>query len=276
MKISVIVPTYNRPRALKLCLMSLALQTVSPSEILIADDGSTSDTRDVVMEMQESLKHLFPITHVWQEDIGFRKPKILNETVRQTTGDYLIFIDGDCMAHQHFIRAHAEQSDPTAILGGKRVEIGKQLTEKLLRKGRVLNSLSVSLIMDSLMQNSRKVEESIQIKHAFLRKLMHRDRIRDEGIWGCNFSLYKQLFIDINGCDEDFLDGSFEDNDLGIRVLNQGKQIKSVRGLAIIYHLWHPSTWNVASEKYQYNSIIARRRIENKETVCKNGLRRLV
>jgi glycosyltransferase involved in cell wall biosynthesis len=275
MKTSIIVPTYNRPKALKLCLLSLAQQCILPNEVLIADDGSTSETRDIVQEMQASLKHLFPIKHIWQEDDGFRKPKILNETVRQTNGEYLIFIDGDCMAHRHFIQAHVEHSSPMAILGGKRVEIGKQLTEKLLHKGSVLNSLSPRLILDSLTLKSRKVEESFRIKHLLLRNLMHRDKIRDDGIWGCNFSLYKQLFLDINGSDEDFLDGSFEDNDLGIRVLNQGKQVKSVRGLAIIFHLWHPATWSVSNEKYQYNSKIFKRRVEDKETVCKNGIRKL-
>ena len=150
MNVSVIVPTYNRPRALKLCLTSLAGQSMVPSEVLIADDGSSSETRDFVQEMQGSLHDIFPIKHVWQEDIGFRKPKILNQAVRQTTGEYLIFIDGDCMAHRHFIRAHVEHSDPAAILGGKRVEIGRALTEQLLKEGTVLNNFSPRLIMDSL------------------------------------------------------------------------------------------------------------------------------
>jgi glycosyltransferase involved in cell wall biosynthesis len=274
-KISVIVPTYNRPKALKLCVMSLACQSVLPSEVLIADDGSEDETRNTVLEMQKSLSDVFPITYVWQEDVGFRKPRILNETVRQSTGDYLIFIDGDCSAHRHFVRAHVEQSDPSAILSGKRVEIGRQLTEKLLEKGAVLNSLNLELIIDSMKGRSRKVEESFQIKNRLLRKLMHRDKITEDGVWGCNFSLYKSLFMDINGCDEDFLDGSLEDNDLGIRVLNQGKQVRSVRGLAIVFHLYHASSWSFESEMYQYNLKIIRKRIENRETFCKNGLRRL-
>jgi glycosyltransferase involved in cell wall biosynthesis len=275
MNISVIVPTYNRPRALKLCLTSLAGQSMAPTEVLIADDGSSHETRDLAQEMQRSLHDVFPIKHVWQEDIGFRKPKILNEAVRQATGDYLVFIDGDCMAHRHFIRAHVEQSDPDAILGGKRVEIGRQLTEQLLKEGVILNSLNLRLILDSLSGNSRKVEEAIQIKNPVLRRLMHRDQINDDGVWGCNFSLYKNLFLKINGCDEDFLDGSLEDNDLGIRVLNQGKRVRSVRGLAIVLHLWHPSSWSFEGEKYRYNYQIIKRRIEFKETFCKNGIKKL-
>jgi glycosyltransferase involved in cell wall biosynthesis len=275
MNISVIVPTYNRPQALKLSLQSLARQSMTPHEVLIADDGSSEDTRQAVREMQRMLKDVFSIKHVWQEDIGFRKPKILNETVRQSTGDYLVFIDGDCMAHRHFIRAHVEQSSPTAILSGKRVEIGQRLTEKLLAEGTVLNSLTPGLLVDSLQGGSRKVEESFQIKNSLIRRLMHRDFINDDGVWGCNLSLSKELFININGCDEDFLDGSLEDNDLGIRVLNQGKQVRSVRGLAIVFHLWHPSSWSFESKKYQYNLKIIRNRIEAKETTCRNGIRKL-
>jgi len=274
MKISVIVPTYNRPKALKLCLLSLASQSIMPYEVLIADDGSTTETRDTILDMRQKLKHAFAVKHIWHEDIGFRKPKILNETVRQSTGDYLVFIDGDCMAHRHFIRSHVEKSDPDAILSGKRVEIGKELTERLLDRGTVLNSLSLRLLWDAFMKRSRKVDEAIMLRNRYLRRLTHRDRISDDGVWGCNFSLYKDLFIAVNGCDEDFLDGSIEDNDLGIRVLNQGKQIRSVRGLAIIFHLWHKSSWSFENEKYQHNLAILKRRIEYKEPICKNGIRK--
>jgi len=272
MKITAIVPTYNRPQALKLCLLSLAKQSVLPHEVLIADDGSASETGDMVLEMQEQLKRIFPIRHVWHEDKGFRKPKILNETVRQSTGDYLVFIDGDCMAHRHFVRSHAEQGSPDAILSGKRVEIGRALTERLLKEGRVLNSLAPRLIWDSLRGGSRKVEEALMIRSPFLRRIAHRDRITDDGVWGCNFSLSKDLFVAINGCDEDFQDGSIEDNDLGIRVLNQGKRVQSVRGLAIIFHLWHQSSWSFENEKYQHNLAILKRRIANREPFCKNGI----
>jgi glycosyltransferase involved in cell wall biosynthesis len=275
MKISVIVPTYNRPKALGLCLRSLMRQSMLPSEILIADDGSRNDTRDLVREMQKRLQNDIPIRHVWQEDIGFRKPRILNDAVRQSSGDYLIFIDGDCMAHRHYIRSHVERSDPATVLSGKRVEIGRRLTEQLLEEGTVLNSPNFRLLLDSIKGGSRKVEEAFRIKNPLLRRLMHRDRITDDGVWGCNFSLYKDLFVAINGCDEDFQDGSVEDNDLGIRVLNQGKQVRSLRSLAIVFHLWHPSSWSVNSEIYQANMTILKKRIEMKETVCRNGIRKL-
>lgn len=277
MKISVIVPTYNRPKALKLCLLSLSQQSIAPDEVLIADDGSGRETRDLILQMQQQLRHAFPIKHIWQEDKGFRKPVILNETVRHSTGDYLIFIDGDCMAHRQFIKSHVEASSSDAVLSGKRVELGKNLTEWVLQREIVMNNLNIRLLLDSMRNHdhSRRVAESIQIKNRLLRRLLHRDRITNDGVWGCNFSLYKELFIDINGCDEDFVDGSIEDNDIGIRVLNQGKHVVSLRGLAIIFHLWHESTWNFQNKKYLHNVSIMKKRIENKEARCKNGIEKL-
>jgi GT2 family glycosyltransferase len=84
----------------------------------------------------------------------------------------------------------------------------------------------------------------------------------------------KELFYRINGCDEDFLDGSIEDNDLGIRVLNSGGEVRSVRALAVVFHLWHPASWNFQGEKYLLNRRILERRIAGKESRCVNGIDR--
>jgi len=276
MKITIIVPTYNRPQALVLCLRSLAMQTMLPDEVMIADDGSGPETRETITRMTEELKDLFPIRHVWQEDIGFRKPKILNETVRKSTGDYLIFIDGDCMAHRQFVRSHIKFSAPNTILSGKRVDIGQDLTERLMQRGRPFVAIRTVLVWDALFGRvirSRKVEEAIRIKNSMVRRALHRDRITDDGVWGCNFSLSKELFYAVNGCDEDFTDGSIEDNDIGIRVLNQGGKLRSVRNYAIIFHLWHKSSWSFQNDKYRHNLAIMQRRIMNKEKQCRNGIR---
>jgi glycosyltransferase involved in cell wall biosynthesis len=271
-KVSVIVPTYNRPAALRLCLLSLTRQTLIPEEVLVADDGSGEETAEVVRNFARSGSCPFELKHVWQEDDGFRKPKILNETARQSTGDFLVFIDGDCMAHRKFVQSHLQSSGPDVIASGKRVDLGSALTEKVLRKGRPLTSLTLSLLFDSIFSNSRKAEEALRITSPFIRRLLHRDAITDDGVWGCNFSVYRELFYKINGCDEDFLDGSIEDNDLGIRVLNYGGRIQSVRALAIVFHLWHRSTWSFANEKFFHNKAILDRRISRKEFRCENGL----
>lgn len=272
MKVSVIVPTYNRPAALRLCLMSLARQSRIPEEVLVADDGSGPETAAVIRDFVDSADCPFELRHVWQEDDGFRKPKILNETVRRSTGDFLVFIDGDCMAHREFIRSHIMSSAPDVMASGKRVDLGSSLTEKVLKRDRPLMTLSLPLIIDSIVSDTRKAEEALRITNSVLRRLLHRDAITDDGIWGCNFSVHRELFYAINGCDEDFRDGSIEDNDLGIRVLNYGGRLKSVRALAIVFHLWHRSTWSFANEKFFHNKEILDRRIACKEFYCENGI----
>jgi glycosyltransferase involved in cell wall biosynthesis len=275
MKCSVIVPTYNRPAVLKLCLLSLTMQSRLPDEVLIADDGSGQETRDQIDSLRPHLESFFPVKHVWHEDIGFRKPKILNESVRQSSGDYLIFIDGDCIAHRHFVKAHLDRSSPEAVLGGKRVEIGRELSERIMKEGKVYNAFRFGLLWDAARKRSRRVGESFYITSKLLRRMLHRDRMHDRAIWGCNFSLYKELFYAINGSDEDFVDGSVEDIDIGIRAVNQGKRLVSVRALAIIFHLWHRSSWNYESEKYKHNLGILQRRMDNKERYCLNGIKKL-
>lgn len=272
MKVSVIVPTYNRPEALRLCLLSLSLQTRLPEEVLVADDGSREDTAATIAAFAGSDACRFELRHVWQEDDGFRKPKILNETVRQSKGDFLVFIDGDCMAHRDFIRAHLLSAAPEVMASGKRVDLGRKLSQRVLEEGRPLTSLTPRLIMDSVFSDSRKAEEALRITSPFLRRLLHRDAISDDGVWGCNFSVHRELFYAINGCDEDFLDGSIEDNDLGIRVLNSGGRLESVRALAVVFHLWHRSTWSFANEKFLQNREVLRRRIALKESRCANGI----
>lgn len=276
MKTSVVVATYNRPRHLRLCLLSIAASSVLPSEVLIADDGSTSETAETVQEMQKSLAQAFPILHVWQEHDGIRKQRIVNEAVRRSSGEYLLFTDGDCTVHREWIESHLKRSDPNAILTGQRVQIGKELAEKILGSGVVINTLTFELLKDFLARRSQHAQEAFVIRNGLLRRLLKKERIRSaNAVIGCNCSLYKDLFMAVNGYDEDFAGFGDEDADLGVRVLNQGKFIRSVRNLAIVFHLFHPGTWDFTTEQFKQNALIKQRRIENREAFCKNGIRKL-
>lgn len=273
MKTSVIVATYNRPRYLRLCLLSLAASSVRPDEVLVADDGSTSETVDTIREMQESLKEVFPILHVRQERKGIRKQIVVNEAVRRSNGDYLFFTDGDCIVHRHCLEEHLNRSDPRAILAGQRVQLGKQLTEKLLKNGIVVNTLTFELLVDFLARRSHHFQEAFVIRNPLLRRLLRKDRIKPAtSVIGCNCSLSKKLFLDINGFDEDYQGFGDEDADLGIRVINSGGYIRSVRNLANVYHLAHPGTWHMGTEQFKHNAMIKQQRIDNKEAYCKNGI----
>src|SRR5262245_659867 len=91
--LSVIVSTYNRPDALGACLRSLGRQTAKDFEVVVADDGSASQTRDLIDAWKPKLG--VPLAHVWQEDRGFRLAEIRNRAAAASAGDYLVFLDGD-------------------------------------------------------------------------------------------------------------------------------------------------------------------------------------
>nr|NJM03518.1 glycosyltransferase [Desulfobacula sp.] len=104
MKISVIVTTYNRPGALKKVIAALFNQTRPPDEILVADDGSGPETRELMVELEQNPGP--PLCHVWQEDQGFRLAMIRNKAVLKAKGEYLILLDGDCIPTRYFVADH--------------------------------------------------------------------------------------------------------------------------------------------------------------------------
>src|SRR5687768_1923232 len=85
-KTSLIISTYNWPEALNLCLQSVCSQSVLPDEVIIADDGSTIETFDMIEEMKRRFP--VPLVHVWQEDDGFQLAKIRNKAIARASHEY--------------------------------------------------------------------------------------------------------------------------------------------------------------------------------------------
>ena len=128
--VSVIIPTYNWPEALNLCLQSVLAQSILPDEIIIADDGSKQDTCDLINNIKQ--KSAVPIIHVWQEDDGFRLAQIRNKAIARSSKDYIIQIDGDVILHKDFIKDHIRFARKGSFVSGSRVIIEKELAEQLL------------------------------------------------------------------------------------------------------------------------------------------------
>ena len=126
MTCSLIIATYNWYQALELVLLSVSKQTILPDEIIIADDGSNKETKNLVEKYQKKLRT--PIKHVWQEDEGFRKTKILNKSFFQAKGEYIIQIDGDIIIHSKFIEDHLKNAKKNIFLDRKSDEKGKSVS----------------------------------------------------------------------------------------------------------------------------------------------------
>src|SRR5690554_678574 len=132
MKTALLLSTYNWTDALSLVLESVLAQTKLPDEILIADDGSTSETKKIIDDF--SLKIKIPVKHFWQEDKGFRKSKILNKAVAASNSDYIIQVDGDCILHKNFIEDHINNVEKNTYLYGSRVNILPEFVDTIFKE----------------------------------------------------------------------------------------------------------------------------------------------
>ncbi len=99
-KASVVIPTYNASGLLRDTLQSLARQRIDPAdfEIIVADDGSSDDTRTVAKS--------FSTRYHYQEDLGFRAGTARNEGARLAAAPLLIFLDTGIVAGPDFVGRH--------------------------------------------------------------------------------------------------------------------------------------------------------------------------
>lgn len=93
-KVSVVVVTKDRASSLQHCLGSLAAQNFTLEELIIIDNNSTDTTREVVKNF--SKKVLFPVNYFIEKKVGY--PHIYNRGLLEATGDFVAFIDDDCIA----------------------------------------------------------------------------------------------------------------------------------------------------------------------------------
>lgn len=235
---SVIISFYNKIDYLKLVLAGFVNQSSKNFEIIIADDGSE---KKVISELEQHSTSLpFQIRHVWHEDIGFRKNKILNQAVVASNSGYLIFIDGDCVPHKKFIEDHLSLREENKFHTGKRVNLSEKLssllTEKKVSDG-FLDKNNFKILTDSIFGKTTYAEKGIRIKSSSIRNFI---TTKNPGILGSNLSLHKNDLLKINGFDERYNQpGIGEDSDLQLRLELAGLTNKPFRNIAIQYHLYH-------------------------------------
>lgn len=259
MKISVIIGFYKKLDFLSLVLQGLALQTFRDFEVLIAEDNNDPETLNFIKSLGPKIN--FPIKVVQQEDLGFRKNRILNEAIHKSNGEVLVFFDGDCIPHKECLKEHYLNTEEKGILSGRRVLLSESLTKKLL-KSDVYQSISFS---DLILSNSKHVEESIYFPYSWIPKKKNR------GLLGCNFSLQKKTLLEINGFDEDYQKaGVGEDSDIEWRLLKLGYTINPIKFKAIVYHLFHGA--NYEEDDVQFNANIMHTKINAGVIFCTNGL----
>jgi glycosyltransferase involved in cell wall biosynthesis len=232
-RVSVIVTTYNSPRALALVLAGLARQSVRDFEILVADDGSGPETAALVGEY--GARAPVPVRHIWHPDEGFRKCAISNKAIEAAAGDYLVFFDGDCIPMRTCLEAHLRGARRDSYLAGG----------KLSLRGTFADRLTPEMVAGGALDRIGpwwwrvgKRERLFVSRVPLLRDWMN-SRVPREPSWrGENSSAFSEHVFRAGGFDERFSYG-YEDAEFGHRLQAAGVHGRSIRYTAPVFHLEH-------------------------------------
>ncbi len=257
MNISVIITTYNWPEALALSLKSIFTQKRLPLEVIVADDGSTSQTAEMIRAIAADAP--IPVIHSRQEDKGFRLARSRNRAIARARGEYVILIDGDILAERHFVHDHHRFARPGFFVQGTRVLLTKQLSKQILRTG----ELSAGCYSSGV-GNRKNCLRSNMLANIFSFKSR---RLR--GIKTCNFAFWRKDAIRVNGFNEDFVGWGREDSEFTVRLMNIGLRRQNVKFNALAYHLYHSKS---DRRHLPANDKILAQTIGKKLSWCEYGL----
>ena len=240
-----------------------------PTEVLVADDGSKEDTRELI----QSYAHTFPcpLRHIWQEDRGFRLSQIRNRAINAAQGEYIIIIDGDMIVYPSFVRDHIAFAKPKVFLQGSRVILDSHTSQTILQNKQQnqndayayafghggFKAKSCKILAQWVYKNS-KVDSKFFAKKDFIK-----------GIRGCNMSFFKSDFEVIGGFNEKFVGWGREDSEFVARFLFNGGVLRRLKFAGIAYHLYHDESPKASLES---NHKLYLETIKDKSKFCKNPI----
>lgn len=256
LRLGIIISTYNAPEYLRRVLQGYADQRSLPDELLVADDGSTSATADVVRSFAE--KVTFPVRHIWHEDDGFRLAKIRNEAIKGASADYLVFSDGDCLPHCDFVADHRLAAEQGCFVTGKRMLLSKQQSTDFTRCNSLLEGISF--------WRSGGLSGIHHLLH--LPGLTFRNQ-RLKGLKGCNMGFFRQDLLAVNGFNQEFTGWGREDSEIAVRLFRYGLKRKDIPFGAALFHLWHPEN---SRQSLTDNDCLLEKALDAESFRCSNGI----
>jgi glycosyltransferase involved in cell wall biosynthesis len=235
MHLSVIVSTYNKPAFLERVLWGYAVQTRADFELLVADDGSGPETRRLIERLR--VETGCEIRHVWHPDEGFRKSEIMNRAILASSGDYLLFTDGDSIPRADLVDVHMTLAQPGHYLAGGYLKLPAHVSERV----------TVDAVRDGRATDLRWLRaQGWRPGHRALRLVRSRaaaallDRLTPTAplFAGNNASTWREAIFAVNGFDQSMGYGGL-DRAVGYRLRNLGIRARQVRHRAICVHLHH-------------------------------------
>lgn len=267
MKISVIISTYNSPVWLQKVLWGYFCQNRRDFEIIIADDGSSDETRNMLGDIASASP--VPIAHVWQPDEGFQKCRILNKAIAISRGERILLTDGDCVPRDDFVDTHLRLARPDRFLTGTYFKLPPAISGKL-SQGDITSQQAFSAFW--LMRNGLP----------FTPKLLKLVAPRPVDEWlnritptkqtwnGHNASCLRSQAIQVNGFNEDMEYGGL-DVEFGLRLRHVGIEPRHIRYSTIALHLHHGHGY-VTAEMRQRSHVVKENTRDNRLTWADRGL----
>ena len=258
LKASVVITTYNNPDYLRRVLEGYLNQTRLPDEILIADDGSTKDTFEMlkVMEKDSPVR----LVHVWHEDRGFRAASIRNKAIAASIGEYIILSDGDTVPSRRLVEDHLRYSEEGRFIQGHRVLLGPEASKGFRSSGITLPALLRLMVTGGAGNLANALRLPVPVA---------RVSVKRSGIRSCNMSFFRKDILGVNGFNEDFEGWGREDSELVERFYKYGLKRKDLKFRGCCYHLYHKEFDRASLDE---NTRLLEKTAAQSSYYCANGI----
>lgn len=263
--ISVVITTYNRPDALSAVVEACFAQSDQNFEIIIADDGSTANTKDCIRALKA--RSPVPLEHLWQPDEGFRAAMARNRGILAARGQYIIFLDGDCIPQHDFIAQHRKLARPGYLVTGSRVLLSQAMTQRVLAERLDLDR--ASFLRKLAFRLGGHVNKLLQVLVRWPDLWRERSGFSWRRIKSCNLGVWRSDLEMVNGFDESFTGWGHEDSDLVVRLFNAGVLRKDGAFATEVFHLWHREAQR---DQASSNRRVVLERAANKTILATQGL----
>ena len=275
--LSVVIATYEWPEALEAVLASLAEQSDQSFDVVVADDGSRPATAELVGRWQS----VFPgrLEHVWQEDDGHRKSRILNLAAERARGEYIAFLDGDSVPRRRFSAAVRRAAIPGWFVASKRLHMSASLSRRVIDERRPVWRWSALRWLVGSPHEVFAAHRETGRRVGVLLPIRDRRRPWRPGqaefsppfnAFGFCFGVFRRDFERVNGFDMRFRSWGGEDVDIAIRLRRLGLRCGWPGPDATMLHLWHPQKRSMESNRLLVEETGRSTRVEAVE-----GLREL-
>jgi len=223
---SIIIPVYNRPEEVDELLASLCQQTFRSFEVIVVEDGSEKDCRQVVQLYKERL----PIQYVYKQNSGPSASR--NRGAQDARGQYVLFLDSDCLVPEHYLQNIAAflQKEKVACFGGP-----DTAHPAFTPIQKAINYAMTSRLTTGGIRGGKNFNPNKFLPRSF------------------NMGVRREVFKQVQGFAEDMRFG--EDIDLSLRIKAHGYRCLLIPE-AWVYHKRRTKLWQFF--KQIYNSGMAR------------------